>query len=164
MAANPSVTSLRAARYLGALLLIATGVLHLQQYFGADYRMIPVIGPLFVANFAIGLALGLALLAPIERLGSWAPALAAAGGIAFAAGTIIGLEISESGALFGFHEHGYRLAITLSIVFEGAAIVLLGAYLLGLRREWRVRRHVGQTPRPAVPARDQQVTRVNRPG
>ena len=89
MAPQPSATSLRAVRYLGALALIAIGVLHLQQYFGDDYRSIHVIGPLFVANFAIGLALGLALLAPIERIGTWAPALAAAGGMGFAAGTII---------------------------------------------------------------------------
>lgn len=163
MAPNPSVTSPRPARYLGALLLIATGAVHLQQYFGVHYQVIPVIGPLFVANFAIGLALGLALLAPIERLGNWAPVLAAAGGIAFAAGTIIGLQISESGTLFGFHEHGYRLAIILSIIFEGASIVLLGVYLLGLRRARRARRLAGQTPRPAVPARDQQVTRADRP-
>ena len=70
MAPAPSATSIRVARYLGALLLIAAGAVHLQQYFGVYYRVIPVIGPLFVANFAIGLALGLALLAPIERLGN----------------------------------------------------------------------------------------------
>ena len=163
MAPNPSATSLRAVRYLGALLLIAAGAVHLQQYFGVYYRVIPVIGPLFLASFVIGLALGLALLAPIERLGRWAAALAAVGGIAFAAGTIIGLEISESGTLFGFHEHGYRLAIVLSIVFEGAAIVLLGAYLLGLRRAWLARRQADQTPLPAAPARDQQVTHAYKP-
>lgn len=158
MAPNPSATSIRVARYLGALLLIAVGAVHLQQYFSVYYRVIPVIGPLFVANFAIGLALGLALLAPIERLGNWAPALAAAGGVLFAAGTIIGLEISESGTLFGFHEHGYRLAIILSIAFEGAAIVLLGAYLMGGRREWRAPRQVGRPLRPAMPAPDRQTT------
>jgi hypothetical protein len=163
MAPNPSGTSVRAARYLGALLLIAAGAVHLQQYFGAYYRVIPVIGPLFVANFVLGLALGLALLAPIERLGSWAPALAAAGGIAFAAGTITGLQISESGTLFGFHEHGYRLAVILSIVFEGAAIVLLAAYLLGSRRQRRARRHAAQTPRPAMPAPDRQPTYPRQP-
>ena len=162
MAPNQSATSLRAARYFGALLLIAAGAVHLQQYFGAGYRGIPVIGPLFVANFVIGLALGLALLAPIERLGSWAAALSAVGGIAFAAGTIIGLEISESGTLFGFHEHGYRLAIVGSIVFEGAAIVMLGAYLMGLRSERRARRHAGRTLPPAAPTPDQRVPHMNR--
>lgn len=163
MAHNPSTASLRAARYLGAVLLIAAGVVHLQQYFGVYYRVIPVIGPLFMASFVIGLVLGLALLAPIERLGRWAAALAAVGGIAFAAGTIIGLEISEVSMLFGFHEHGYRLAIVLSIVFEGAAIVLLGVYLLGLRRARPVGQHANQTQGRAAPARDQQVNHVPRP-
>jgi hypothetical protein len=121
------------ARYLGALLLIATGVVHLQQYFAVYYRVIPVIGPLFAANFAIGLLLGLLLLAPLGRAGRAGRALqllAALGGIAFAAGTIIGLEISETGTLFGFHEHGYRAAIVISIAVEAAAIVTLAAFLL----------------------------------
>lgn len=134
-----------------------------QQYSGVCYRVIPVIGPLFAANFAIGLAPGLALLAPIGRLGSRAPALAAADGTVFTAGTITALAISESGTLSGFHEHGRRLAIIVSVVFEGAAIVLHGARLLGMRRARHARRHAGQAPRPAVPARDRQVTRAGRP-
>lgn len=162
MATNPSTTSLRAARYLGALLLIAIGAVHLQQYFGVYYQVIPVIGPLFAANFAIGLVLGLALLAPIERLGGWAPPLAAAGGIAFAAGTIIGLEISEFGTLFGFHEHGNRLAIILSIAFEGAAIILLGAYLLGGRHAWSARRSAGGHARPATSTPERQASLTRR--
>lgn len=133
MATDRTPALAQAARYLGALLLMATAAVHLQQYYAVSYRVIPVIGPLFVANFAIGLVLGLALLAPIGHLGRWVPALAAAGGIAFAAGTIIGLQISETGTLFGFHEHGYRTAIVLSIAFEGAAIVLLASYLTGAR-------------------------------
>lgn len=128
MATERTTSLLRAARYLGALMLIATGAVHLQQYFAVYYRVIPVIGPLFVASFAIGLLLGLALLGPIDRIGPWASRAAAAVGVAFAAGTIIGLGISESGTLFGFHEHGYRLAIVLSIAFEAAAIALLGWY------------------------------------
>ncbi len=41
------------------------------------------------------------------------------------------LQISESGTLFGFHEHGYRAAIVASIITEGAAIVALAGYLAG---------------------------------
>lgn len=120
----------RAARYLGAVLLLGVGAVHLQQYVGVYYRVIPVIGPLFAANFALGVILGASLLAPVERLGRPLPVLAALGGIGFAAGSIIGLEISEYGTLFGFHEHGYRTAIVLSIALEGAAVVSLAAYLL----------------------------------
>lgn len=132
MARRPSRT-LVAARILGGLMLLATAAVHLQQFFAVHYRVIPVIGPLFAANFAIGVLLGSVLLAPIERLASWLVALAALGGIVFAAGTIIGLELAEMGTLFGFHEHGYRIAVILSIAFEGAAIVSLAAYALRLR-------------------------------
>lgn len=45
-------------------------------------------------------------------------------------GTIAGLQISEFATLFGFHEAGYHTAIVLSLVFEGAAAVLLGVFLL----------------------------------
>lgn len=127
-----TTTSRRALRYLSALLLFGVGAIHLQQYFGVYYRVIPVIGDLFAANFAIAVVLGVALLPPIERIprfGRPVPALVALAGIGFAAGTIIGLGISESGTLFGFHENGYRLAITVSIALEAAAMVTLGAFL-----------------------------------
>jgi hypothetical protein len=42
---------------------------------------------------------------------------------------VAGLLISETTGLFGFMEDGYRSAIVLSLVFEGATIVLLGTYL-----------------------------------
>jgi hypothetical protein len=123
-----------AARWFGGLMLIATGAVHLEQYIAVHYGVIPLIGPLFLVNFAIGVVLGLVFLAPVGRLPRWITTLVAVGGIVFAAGTIVALEVAETGTLFGFHEHGYRIAIILSIVFEGAAIVGLGAYLFGLRR------------------------------
>lgn len=129
----PEPTLARVARLSGAALLIASGVVHIEQYFAVYYRVIPIIGPLFIANFVIALLLGLVLLAPTGRIGTRLPGLAAVGGILFAVGTIVGLEISEHGTLFGFHEHGYRLAIVLSIVFEAAAVVALSAYLVGRR-------------------------------
>ena len=121
------------ARYVGALSLIATGAVHLQQYYAVYYRVIPTIGPLFLVNFALGVALGVALLAPLPHRAPDLHRLAAIGGIAFAAGTIIGLAISENGTLFGFHEHGYRPAIVVSVVAEAVAIMSLAAYLIGSR-------------------------------
>src|SRR5204862_1392609 len=56
-----------AARFLGALSLLAVGAVHLQQY-DYLYSAIPTIGTLFLLNFAGAMALGLGLLAPIERL------------------------------------------------------------------------------------------------
>jgi hypothetical protein len=136
--ASPAV-----ARYLGALFLFAAAAVHLHQYYAVYYRVIPVVGPLFLANAILGVVLGLALLAPVQRLAAWLPGLAAVGGILFAAGTIIGLQISETGTLFGFHEHGYRTAIVVSIAVEGAAIVSLAAYLVG---SWASRDHPTAPP------------------
>jgi hypothetical protein len=119
----------RATAILAAAFIVASGVVHLQQYYGVYFRVIPTIGPLFVADFVLALVIGLALLAPLDRLSRVLGTLTSLGGIAFAAGAIIGLEISESGTLFGFHEHGYRMAVVDSIVFEGAAIVALVANL-----------------------------------
>jgi hypothetical protein len=118
------------ARYVGALALIVTGVVHLQQYYGVYYRVIPTIGPLFLVNFVLGVALGVALLAPLPHRARKLHRVAAIGGIVFAAGTIIGLAISENGTLFGFHEHGYRSAIVISLVAEAVAIVSLTMYLI----------------------------------
>ena len=140
------------ARFFGGLMLIATGAVHLEQYFAVFYRVIPLIGPSFLANFVIGLALGLILLAPVERLGRWVGALAAVAGIVFAAGTIIALEIAEMSTLFGFHEHGYRIAIILSIAFEGASIVSLLAYLFALRSARAVASRPSHEPLPGSPA------------
>jgi hypothetical protein len=116
-------------RVLAAAFIVASGAIHLQQYYGVYYRVIPVIGPLFLVDFVFAVILALALLAPLDRLSRALGTLASLAGVAFAAGAIIGLEISENGTLFGFHEHGYRLAVVLSIVFEGAAVVLLVANL-----------------------------------
>jgi hypothetical protein len=131
------------ARCVGAVALIATGVVHLQQYFGVYYRVIPMIGPLFLVNFVLGVALGLVLLAPLQHRSPEVHRLAAIGGIVFAAATLVGLGASENGTLFGFHEHGYRAAIVLSIVFEALAIVSLGAYLVANRSP---RTHVVASP------------------
>lgn len=123
-----------AARYLGALALLAVGIDHIEQYYADFYRAIPTIGTLFVLNFISALIVGLALLAPLGRI----PArvrdrlltLLAISGIGIAAGTLAGLLASESGGLFGFMEVGYRGAIVLSIGFDVGTVVLLSAFLV----------------------------------
>ncbi len=128
----PSARARRVLRCLGALLLFGVGAVHLQQYLVVGYRAIPVIGGLFAANVVTAGLLGLALLAPLERIprcGRPLLTLTALGGIGLAAGTLIGLLLAEAGTVFGFHEEGYRLAIKLSLVLEAAAIVVLAAFL-----------------------------------
>jgi hypothetical protein len=135
VAATPARGALarRGLRYCAVLLLLGIGAVHLQQYVAVYYRVIPVIGPLFAANFALAIVLAAALAAPlarIPRLGRALLLLVALGGACFAAGTLIGLEISEFATLFGFHEHGYRTALTLSVAFEAATIITLVVFLI----------------------------------
>jgi hypothetical protein len=120
------------ARILGAVAVLAVGAIHLQQY-DELYSDIPTIGTLFVLNFLGATAIGLSLLAPLERLlGRWggpAAALATLGGIGLAATSFVFLLISERTPLFGFMEPGYDpQAIMLSRIAEIATVTLLGSY------------------------------------
>jgi hypothetical protein len=122
------------ARVLGALSLLSVGAVHLQQFFTL-YSAIPTIGTLFVLNFAGATAIGLALLAPVERLlGRWGgPALGllTLGGIGLAATAFVFLLVSERTPLFGFMEPGYDpAAILASRVAEAATVLFLGSFLV----------------------------------
>jgi hypothetical protein len=121
------------ALYLGALAVLATGVLHIQQYSSQNYSTIPTIGTLFLLNFVSAVVIAVGLVAPLGRVaGRYADtvrALFAVGGIGIAVGSLVGLFVSESSGLFGFVEHGYRPAIVLAIVAEVAATVFLVIFL-----------------------------------
>lgn len=132
------------ARALGALTTLAVGGVHLQQY-DKLYSGVPTIGTLFVMNFAGATVIGLALLAPIERLagglGAKAVPLLAAGAILLAATSFVFLLMSEHRPLFGFMEPGYDpTAIAAARVSEAATVALLGAFL--------VARSVAHVPMP----------------
>jgi hypothetical protein len=120
-----------ALRAIGALALIAMGALHLQQYHDAGYSAIPTIGTLFVLNFVGGVAIGLPLLLPIERLPGRAgaiavPLLAFTGG-AMAATAFVFLLISQQTPVFGWLETAKTSAITVAFVSEAVATVALSA-------------------------------------
>ena len=123
-----------AARFAGALALVAVGVVHLQQYVEL-YSTVPTIGTLFLLNFAGAVLLAVTLLCPVER---WADkrgealvALAAVGGVALAAIAFVFLAVSEHSSIFGFHEPGYDpTAIAVARIAEFATVVLLAAYLI----------------------------------
>ena len=126
-------TIARAALYLGALALLATGVDHIQQYYEQDYSTIPTIGTLFFLNFVSVVVVAAGLIAPLRRVaGRYADAIRAVlavGGIGIAVLSLAGLFVSETTGLFGFVEHGYRMAIVLAIVAEVAAIAFLAIFL-----------------------------------
>lgn len=123
----------RAALCLGALAVLVTGVDHIQQYYGNDYSTIPTIGTLFFLNFVSAVVISIGLVAPLGRVaGRYADATRAffaVSGIGLAVLSLVALFVSESGPLFGFQEHGYRMAIALAIVAEVAAVVFLLIYL-----------------------------------
>ena len=120
-----------ALRMLGALAVLTVGAVHLEQYFGVHFNVVPVIGPLFVLNFAGAVLITLGLLVPLGRL----HIPFAVGGIGLAATSFVFFFISERQTLFGFRDYGYRPAIIIALAAEAAAVVLLGGYLAG-----RVRR------------------------
>ena len=127
-----------ALRVLGALAVLLVGAVHLEQYFAVYYRVVPLIGPLFLLNFIGATALGVLLLAPVERIvprrGGVLVTLLALGAIGLAVTSFVFLFVSESTTLFGFHEYGYRTAIVIVLAAEAATAVLLGAYLVARRR------------------------------
>jgi hypothetical protein len=121
------------ARLLGALSLLASGAVHLQQYEDL-YSAIPTIGTLFVVDFVAATVLGVSLLVPFER---WAPrwgprmvAVLALGGIAVATGAYAALLYAERRPLFGFMEPGYNPAAIHAVqASEIATVALLGVSL-----------------------------------
>jgi hypothetical protein len=122
-----------AARYLGALAVLLTGVDHIEQYAVDHYDLVPTIGTLFLLNFVSALVVAVGLVMPLGRIAGRRAgavrALFAVGGIGIAVGSLAGLFVSESSALFGFREYGYRTPIVLAIVAEVAAVVFLAVFL-----------------------------------
>jgi hypothetical protein len=122
--------TLRTIRRLGAIAILAVGAVHLQEYYGGDYRVLPTIGPLFMLNAISSAVVAIGLLAPLERIlhhrrAELTTGLLAGAGVAIAAGSLIALFVSETGRLFGFSETGYGTAIVLAIIAEALAVLLL---------------------------------------
>jgi hypothetical protein len=115
-------------RMVGAIAVLVVGAVHLEQYFGVHFDVVPIIGPLFVLNFAGATVIGLGLLVPSARM-HLVHVLFALGGIGLAATSFVFLFVSEHRPLFGFQDYGYRPAIIVALVAEAAAVVCLGAFL-----------------------------------
>ena len=124
----------QASRYLGALAVLATGVAHIEQYSVDNYSTVPTIGTLFLLNFIAAIVIAVGLIAPLRRVtGRYTDvvrAVLAVGGIGLGVGSLAGLFVSETTGLFGFVEHGYRMAIVVAIVVEVAATVFLVAFVV----------------------------------
>jgi hypothetical protein len=127
-----------AVRVVGAVLLLFVGADHYREYSVSMYSVLPTIGTLFLLNFIGATALGVLLLAPLERLlhrfGRAVVLFAAAGGVGIAATSLAALLISEQTPLFGFMELNYRPAIVVAIASEAAAAASLGLLLVLMLR------------------------------
>jgi hypothetical protein len=130
-----------ALRVLGAILLLFVGADHYYEYSVDDYSVLPTIGTLFLLNFISATAIGLILLAPLDRMlhrfGRIALQFAALSGFGIAATSLVALLVSEHTKLFGFMESNYRPAIIVAIASEAAAaVILLFVFVAG----WEARR------------------------
>jgi hypothetical protein len=124
----------QASLYLGALAVLATGVAHIKQYSVDHYSTVPTIGTLFLLNFIASIVIAVGLIAPLRhvtgRYTDVVRTVIAVGGIGLAVLSLAALFVSETTGLFGFVEHGYRMAIVVAIVVEVAATVFLVAFLV----------------------------------
>jgi hypothetical protein len=122
------------ARYLGAVSILLVGAVHAEQYYEDYFSIVPTIGTLFLLSFVGAAVVGTVLFLPVRRLGrrigDLILSLAALGAIGIALGTLVSLLISEYRPLFGFMESGYRLAIVLTLLFDGLTTVFLGVFLV----------------------------------
>jgi plastocyanin len=121
----PAPRPLLAPRLAGAVLLAATGAIHLDLYL-TGYRQIPTIGPLFLAQIIAAFALAVAV--AVVR-----GPLAAAAGAGFAIATLGGYLLTVWVGLFGFQEVRTTAGLVAGLVEVAAFGVLAYAALASLR-------------------------------
>jgi hypothetical protein len=104
--------------WTGALLMLASAIIHVRLWADGGYQGIAVIGPLFLAQGVAGILLAVAL-GVFRRLGL---IMAGAG---LLAATAVGLLLSVHVGLFGFRESMAAPYAGMSLVVEFAGAVLL---------------------------------------
>jgi hypothetical protein len=138
-----------AVRVLGAILLLFVGADHYYEYSVDQYSVLPTIGTLFLLNFASATAIGLILLAPLDRIlhrfAGITLQLAALSGFGIAGTSLVALLVSEHTRLFGFMELNYRPAIIVAIASEAAAALFLAVLFLVT---WTARRSASDLRAP----------------
>jgi len=143
------------ARVLGALFLLAVGIIHLHEY-QKLYSNIPTISTLFILSFVGAVVVCALLLLPVDLLprpwGNLAVIGLALAGIGQAVIQFVFLWISEQRPLFGFQEPGYDPpAIRAARVTEVATVVFLTAFLILREIHRRNQARAADQPRPHTP-------------
>lgn len=125
---------------IGAAGVLVSAYMHFYLYFWGGYRGISIdrvagidISRSFALNAVLGLLIAevLVLALRYDRLAKPAAAL----GILFAVGAIVGYALARSSGLLGFTESGWSIEAVISKAAEAVAIVSLAAFLvLSVRR------------------------------
>ncbi len=107
------------ARYLGGVMILVVGAVHLQQY--ADFiKDVPTINTLFALNAAGAGVIAVMLAVPRLRL------LAAIGGVILCIGSLVAVALSfTSGGIFDYVEPDLRTPIVIAIISEAFALAAL---------------------------------------
>jgi hypothetical protein len=130
------------ARWIAAAAILISGAEHFRLWWSNDYRLIHIIGPLFLLNAIAGLVIAILL--------AWrANPLFELAGLGFAVATLGAFFISVYAGLFGFQEALNGSSQLIAGIAEGVAIVILAPMVAarGLRA-WRRLRGNPSTPAP----------------
>jgi hypothetical protein len=107
MRSRPETLATRVLLWIGAALLVVSGLVHLHLW-DIAYRHVDTLGPLFIVQ-------GVATIAVAILLVLWPRAIVVVAGLALAAGTILGFVKALNGGIFGF---------TLPVVTNWAKLAL----------------------------------------
>lgn len=131
--------TLAVIRSLTSASVMLSGVVHLELW-AQGMSALDVVGPAFLVNAVVGLALGVVLM----LWEHWLPLLAAAG---FGAATLGAFVLSTTVGFFGVHERWQGAAVWLSAVSEVMAVGLGLAGALLVLRSRAPGRHPASPPR-----------------
>lgn len=120
-----------ALRWVAAIAILVSGVVHFKLWWFSHYRVLHVIGPLFLLNAIAAVVIALLL--------AWrANLLTELAGLGFAVTTLGAFYISVYYGLFGFREALRGPNQLTAEIAEGVAIVLLApAVAVHAVRAWR---------------------------
>ncbi len=124
------------ARWVAAIAILVSGAEHFRLWWFNDYRVLHVVGPLFLLNAIAGLVIAVLLAWRAHPLTEFI-------GLGFAVMTLAAFFVSVYIGLFGFQEALSGTSQLIAGVAEGVAIVLLAPLVAarGLRGWRKIREH-----------------------
>jgi hypothetical protein len=105
--------------------LVVSGIIHAELYV-QGYRYVPTIGPAFVAQASIFVALAILIVVGGPRWLQWAAGLGAGG-------SLVAFVLSRTIGVMGFTEHGWEPApqAMLSVIAEVLTVALCAYSMFG---------------------------------